>query len=162
MNSPVFSQSHNMQKWVYPILFIILLIMGISQYLQPQPMKELLIPVSIVVIVVLLLHFVQLDYKISADGIQYRFRPFIKEKFLPSTEIASIHAIQISPLKEFGGWGLRFGRLGKAYTTSGKCILHIKPHAGNSLNFTVSNTEDFLIFAAKHKLPFTVSGERPL
>ncbi len=162
MNPPVFSQSHNMQKWVYPILFIILLSMGVSQYLQPQPIKDLLLPVSIVILVVLLLHYVQLDYSISEQGIRYRFRPFVKEKFIPASEIAAIHAIQISPIKEFGGWGLRFGRLGKAYTTSGKCILHIKPHAGTALNLTISNTEDFFLFAAKYQLPFTVSGERPL
>jgi hypothetical protein len=35
-------------------------------------------------------------------------------------------------LKEFGGWGLRYGKLGAAYTTRGKYILHIKTQKKNT------------------------------
>ncbi len=47
--------------------------------------------------------------------------------------------MKINPLKEFGGWGFRFGRLGQAFTTTGRLILHIETHAGKKLNFTVKN-----------------------
>ena len=162
MNSPSFSQSHTMHKLVYPIMFIVFGIIAVSQYLEPKPIELLIFPLSIVALIMLTLNWVKLEYSISEAGITYRFRPFVKEKFIPAEEISAIHSLQISPLKVFGGWGFRFGRLGKAYTTGGKCILHIKPLSGKALNLTVANTEDFLTFAAMHKLPFTVSGERPL
>lgn len=139
-------------------MFIVFAIIAVSQYLEPKPFEILIFPIAIVLLVLLILYWVKLDYSISNQGVKYRFRPFVKEKFIPAEEISAIHSIQISPLKEFGGWGYRFGRLGKAYTTGGKCILHIKPHSGKALNLTVANTNDFLTFASLHKLPFTVSG----
>jgi hypothetical protein len=47
--------------------------------------------------------------------------------------------MKINPLFEFGGWGLRRGKLGKAYTTEGNLILHIELKSGQKLNFTVKN-----------------------
>jgi hypothetical protein len=44
---------------------------------------------------------------------------------------------KINPLRDFGGWGLRYSRQwGKAYTTSGKVVLRLVLRSGKMLNFT--------------------------
>ena len=49
--------------------------------------------------------------------------------------------MRINPLKEFGGWGFRYGKLGQAFTTTGRMIIHIETTSGQKLNFSVENTE---------------------
>jgi hypothetical protein len=56
-------------------------------------------------------------------------------------------------LKEFGGWGLRYGKLGAAYTTRGKHILHIKMRKGKSINLTIVDYNALLKFAENNQWP---------
>ncbi len=42
--------------------------------------------------------------------------------------------MRINPLKEFGGWGFRYGKLGQAFTTTGRMIIHIETTKGQKLN----------------------------
>ncbi len=44
--------------------------------------------------------------------------PFKKEA-IPFSEIAKCDARQYSPIKEYGGWGIRYGTKGMAYNVSG-------------------------------------------
>ena len=51
----------------------------------------------------------------------YQFFPIhLKERTIPFGDIESFKARKYSPLKEFGGWGIRFGFEGKAYNISGE------------------------------------------
>lgn len=62
-------------------------------------------------------------------------------------EVEDIQVMKINSLMEFGGWGLRRGKLGKAYTTSGNYILHIKFKQGTPINVSVlrpQQARDFL------------------
>ena len=47
----------------------------------------------------------------------YPFHPLWKE--VPATEIDGAMAIVYRPFREYGGWGIRYGRQGIAYTVSG-------------------------------------------
>jgi hypothetical protein len=59
--------------------------------------------------------------KIDNHGIYFRFIPFDTAfKFYPWEKIKSIHFCEYKALKEYGGWGIRGGRNGMAYTISGK------------------------------------------
>ncbi len=44
--------------------------------------------------------------------------PFCAKHF-DYSEIETYEARQYRPLRDFGGWGIRFGRSGRAYTVSG-------------------------------------------
>lgn len=63
--------------------------------------------------------------------------------------------MRINPLKEFGGWGLRYGRLGTAYTTGGKYILHIETTQGKPINLTIAQPADFIKAIAQQNWPVT-------
>jgi hypothetical protein len=58
--------------------------------------------------------------EVRADGLYICFFPFhLSFRRLPLADITGIEAVTYRPLREYGGWGLRFGRQGKAYNISG-------------------------------------------
>ncbi len=64
---------------------------------------------------------IRLQTKINEDGIHVRFFPFhLNYKTYKWKEISLVEVIKYNPLAEYGGWGLRYGKSGKAYTISGK------------------------------------------
>ena len=69
----------------------------------------------------LLFYSIRLKTRVSEEGLHYQFFPIhLKERTIPYVEIESFKARKYSPLKEFGGWGIRFGYEGKAYNVSGE------------------------------------------
>lgn len=55
---------------------------------------------------------------VSAGGLYVRFAPF-PGKTIPFDDIHSCEARTYRPLAEYGGWGIKWGRSGKAYNISG-------------------------------------------
>lgn len=55
---------------------------------------------------------------VDRDGLTIRFWPFPGRR-IPWKEVVAARAITYRPLREFGGWGLRFGTGRRAYTVSG-------------------------------------------
>lgn len=77
----------------------------------------------------LLFRFISLDVKINGEGIHVRFFPFRFSYTLYRWEdISQVYVREFSPLREYGGWGLRYSMMGngKAYTISGKKGLQIE------------------------------------
>jgi hypothetical protein len=92
---------------------------------------EVIPPILILVLTFGLIAFIQLEYRISFGEMKFRFRPFVRWKTASLNDYSEVQILKISPLKEFGGWGLRYGsRLGKAYTSHGEHILHFVPKDG--------------------------------
>ena len=56
--------------------------------------------------------------EVKNDAIHIRFFP-LKREVIPFSEIAKCDARQYSPIKEYGGWGIRYGTKGIAYNVSG-------------------------------------------
>jgi hypothetical protein len=68
----------------------------------------------------LLFYLFELRIKVNEDGFHYQFFPFhLKFHTIKLTEIESFKAMEYSPLKEYGGWGIKYGFKGKAYNVSG-------------------------------------------
>lgn len=62
----------------------------------------------------------KLTTRIDKDGIYFRLFPFqLRSRRIPWRKIESIEVRKYSPIKEFGGWGLRWSRNGKAYSVRG-------------------------------------------
>ena len=58
--------------------------------------------------------------EVKNGALHYRWRPFVK-RALPGREIASVEARDHRPVREYGGWGIRYGgpERGWAYSVSG-------------------------------------------
>lgn len=143
----IYQEKSSMKLWAFiliPLLSVVVLldvlINNSPKFTQdPEAQWTILIPI----LAFLLLYFIQLEWKFTESDFRYRFFPFIiKEKIIPYSNIQTMSVMKINPLFEFGGWGLRRGKLGKAYTTDGNLIIHMELKSGQKLNFTVKNKSE--------------------
>ena len=68
----------------------------------------------------LIFYLFELRIKVSNKGLHYQFFPFhFKSHTIDIEDIERIKAMEYSPLKEYGGWGIKYGFKGKAYNVSG-------------------------------------------
>jgi len=71
---------------------------------------------------IILFRLLTLETIINEEGIHYRFRPFQrKSKIIKAADVVHYEVKKYSPLKDYGGWGIRLGSFnkGKAYNVSG-------------------------------------------
>ncbi len=152
------SQTHKM-TWVFwitlPILSITMLIslvLGMKKEgshwsdltLEDSINSDTLPALVLVGLVGSLLYTIKLTWSLNRKGFYYRYRPFImKTRFLPREDIESITLEKINPLRDFGGWGLRYSKkYGKAYTTQGNYVLRIRLKSGAIINVTADPNTD--------------------
>lgn len=75
-----------------------------------------------------------LSVVVRQDILLVRFFPIhLKQRAFAKDSIISHRAISYSPLRDFGGWGIRYGSMGKAYNVSGNRGVLLKLKDGNSL-----------------------------
>ena len=80
--------------------------------------------------------FCKLVTEIDKDGIRVRFFPFLlKEKYFEWKDIEYAYIREYKPLREYGGWGVRYGKgkSGRAYNTKGKIGLQLQFLDGKKL-----------------------------
>ena len=71
------------------------------------------------VLVPALLLALRLTTEVADDELRLRFPPFV-DREIPFTEIRGVQPRTYRPLREFGGWGIRWGGRGRmAYNVSG-------------------------------------------
>ncbi|MGC6428122.1 MAG: hypothetical protein ACON4Y_06710 [Flavobacteriales bacterium] len=119
------------QKWLWIVILFFPAFSAYGIYEQiilgniigEKPLSDQgLIIFSIVVGIGLPLAFwnLKLNTRVSNKGLHYQFFPIhLRERTIPFDDIQSFKARTYSPMKEFGGWGIRFGFETKAYNVSG-------------------------------------------
>lgn len=81
-----------------------------------------------------LFFFGQLVTEVRDDGIYLRFSPFHRTfRRIAFTEVKQCEVRTYRPIREYGGWGIRYGRPGKAYNVSGDCGVQIELLNGKRL-----------------------------
>ncbi len=118
-------------KWVWAIILIslyalILTIIGIASILLS------IILVSIGFGFFWLFYRMYLLTAIKEDGIQIKFFPFT-DFLIPFNKIKDYKIKEYRPIIDYGGWGIRFNKSGKAYTVSGKIGLQIELSNGEKV-----------------------------
>jgi hypothetical protein len=69
---------------------------------------------------ILLFAFARLSTIIDKNGIEYRFFPFqCQYRKISWNDIEKQEVITYKPIREYGGWGIRFGKKGKAFNVAG-------------------------------------------
>jgi len=82
---------------------------------------------------------------VRADGIYLRFVPFhFKMLRIALSDVADFSAGQYSPLLDYGGWGIRMGREGKAYNVSGNMGVRLELADGRKLLIGSQQALDFV------------------
>jgi len=95
-----------------------------GQQFGDKPMSNigLLITAGLTILLTILFLNFRLDTLIKKDGIYVRFFPFhLKFNYYAWGKLTKSFVRQYSPIAEYGGWGLRYGFLGKgkAFNVSG-------------------------------------------
>ena len=68
----------------------------------------------------LFMYIVGLDTKVGDCGLCVRFRPFHRQwRLFAFGDIRKAETCSYSALRDYGGWGVRYGKKGKAYNVSG-------------------------------------------
>ncbi len=58
--------------------------------------------------------------EVRADGLYVRYFPYhLSFHRLPLADVAQVEPVTYQPLADYGGWGIRFAKTGKAYNVSG-------------------------------------------
>ena len=113
------------------------------------PMLFLLVMIGVVII--LFMYTTGLDTEVIEEGLRIRFWPFhLNWLLLPFVEIQKAKAVTYRPMKEYGGWGIRYGRKGKAYNVSGN----------KGVLLTFKDQKNVLIGSQNHETLFLAISER--
>ena len=79
----------------------------------------------------LLFYTLKLITVVDRAGIELRFFPLTR-KHIRFDAIRSCKAVRYQPIKEYGGWGIRFSRKGRAYNVSGDSGVQLELSTGKS------------------------------
>jgi len=85
-----------------------------------------------------MLFSLRLIIEISDQGLQYRFPPVIrKSRIISPGEIREYRIREYSPVREYGGWGIRQGgfKIGVAYNVKGNTGLQLELKSGKKILF---------------------------
>ncbi len=122
---------HFRQAWVW------LLVLGVAGIAIYAVVQQLILgspfgsnPASDTVLIIIVVIFgfgfpicfylMNLTTEVRGDGLYYRFFPFhCSFQKIPLEDLRDYEARTYSPLKEYGGWGIRWGASGKAYNVGG-------------------------------------------
>lgn len=152
----LFSEKQRFTQWWMWAIFVVGI--GLSGYdlLQtifrgatignpPDDTRGAVLAFTIVLLVILFLLSIQLETQIKEEGIYVRLFPFhLKFKYFPWEQLAKIYVRKYSPIKEYGGWGLRWSIFGsgKAYNIRGDIGLQLIFMDGKKLLIGTQNPEE--------------------
>ena len=106
--------------WIWQ--FVQQIILGIPFGDNPSSDLGVIFTILFPVLAVILFRILTLETIIDDNGVQYRFKPFQrKPRIIKADDIAGFEVKKYSPIKDYGGWGIRMGsrKKGKAYNVSG-------------------------------------------
>ena len=134
------------QKWIWLLVGIVAAIAWaafIQQVVFGNPVGNRPTPNYVVWLIFILfgigmpwlMYFIKLVTRLDSSHLTVRLRPLLTRK-IPLKEIASFEARTYRPLREFGGWGLRFSpRYGRAYNM----------HGNRGVQLILSNDDKILV-----------------
>jgi hypothetical protein len=132
------------------------IIHGIKFGNNPMSNKALVLTFVFVLLaclaVVILLRISNLKVIIDRFGIEFRFFPFhLHYRKIEWDEVESYEVIKYKPLLDYGGWGIRYGFIGKAYNVRGNMGLKLKLKNGKNILFGTQKAEELREFLNKMK-----------
>ena len=148
MRNIIFSEKQKFNhKWLWIILFF-LAIIPISLLVFGKDFKLVAsgdyIGVTVMLLPIILIYLAELRVEVSEDGLKYQFFPFhIKVYEIRFADIDSFKELIYSPLKDYGGWGMKYSFSGTAYNVSGNKGVKIFLKNGKKVLFGTQKPHKF-------------------
>jgi hypothetical protein len=141
------------QIWIWLLLGMELVIIVSAFLLSGQPIWTVALGLGAMTFTMALLSSLKLYTRIDSMGVHYRMTPFhFKEQTIPWEDIDLIHVRKYSPIMEYGGWGIRYGRSGKAFNVRGNYGIQIVRKNGKKLLLGTQRPEDAARQLSAHPL----------
>lgn len=140
------------QWWLWLLLLFsvgISAVAGWSDYVDNGSWAGLVAGLVVVLCALIPIALVEMRTEINKDGIEVGFWPFGKRRIFRS-EIAEARVRQYSPLREYGGWGLRMGSQGRAYNVSGNMGLQLRLQDGKRILIGTQQAEELETFISAY------------
>lgn len=146
-------EQHFDQVWIWALLGIELVVLLLPLILTGQPWWTLIVSVGAMVLTMALLASFKLLTRLDGSGVHFRMKPWHrKEQTIPWEDIDQIFVRKYSPILEYGGWGIRFGRNGKAYNLRGNYGIQIVKKDGKRLLIGTQQPESAGNHLSRHPL----------
>ena len=155
----IFKETQQFNQWWLIILLIFVLLTSFYSIFQEYQNLDksdggriiaLIITISIILIVNIIIFSLKLKTRIDEKGITYQFFPIhLKSKIIAWSDLNKCYVRKYSPIKEYGGWGLRGRRknvmglknYGKAYNVKGNMGIQLEFKNGKKLLFGTQELE---------------------
>jgi hypothetical protein len=125
----IFREVQKFSSWVLVVLFsimvfaVIIITLAAKSIITPgSPFHifSLIVAIGVPLCLIVLFLLTRLETEVRSDGLYVRFFPFhIRFKKFAPGDVAEYYVRRYNPLLEYGGWGIRYGRAGKAYNPKG-------------------------------------------
>ncbi len=147
MSKVYYKEEQGFRQWWLWLLLLLVCGIWIWQFVQqiflkvpfgnnPAPDIAVYLTGIFPLAVILLFRFLRLETIINDTGVYYRFKPFQRiPKEIKPEDIAGFEVRKYKPIKDYGGWGIRYGLKGKAYNVSGN----------QGVFFTLKNRKIFML-----------------
>jgi hypothetical protein len=97
------------------------------------PLYPLIFPIGVSSLLIILLLTAKLEVEVYTGMFRYRFFPLLPFwRQMERSSVETAEAVAYKPMREFGGWGIRYGRNMWAYTVSGSKGVIIKIRGGRT------------------------------
>jgi hypothetical protein len=120
MGKIFFQEKQRFNQWIIWLLVLSIASLSIYRFFESNGGMEFLVPFIIIGLVILLFLSLQLRTKIDEVGIHVQMFPIHLKPVLYNWEkLKSVEVVEYSPIKEYGGWGVRISGNGKAFNVKG-------------------------------------------
>ena len=107
-------------EWYWTVVWLVPVIMiGWGLYRQVLSAGLLWSALAVTAVVALWFNRIKLITEVRSDGLWIHFVLMWAERTIPWSEIRRVEAITYRPIKDFGGWGVRWAARGLVYNASG-------------------------------------------
>lgn len=140
--------------------FVMQIILEKPVGMNPAPNWVMWFLLFFVLALVSLAGYCRLELMVSPKGVGYRYAPFInRRRILKWEDIKSAEVKKYSPLKEFGGWGLRFGfKGGIAYSVQGNMGLRLELISGKKIVIGCHDAEGLKAYLKDLKAKYKIQS----
>lgn len=141
-----FTEKQKFSKWINYGLFILtvfMLYVSVRASGTPAFLHVLFAGLIPSVLIIFLFFIATLTTNIDSAGISIKFPPLRFKNLVYSwKDMENCEIRTYKPIWEYGGWGIRFGKKGKAYTVRGNKGIQIELKNGKQVLIGTQQTEE--------------------
>ena len=156
-NGPSYSEKQRFRQWwiwlsilISPAFFLGVVL---QQIILGSPVDYAMVILATILLggLPLFIYITGLDTEVTDCGVCIRFRPFHRKWIVFGFDsIRKAETSTYSPLKDYGGWGIRYGWKGKAYNVSGN----------KGVMLTLTDEKNVMIGSSNHEALCSAINER--